>query len=70
MKRRPRMLRQVFTGRQTGDTGVDALRWGSPGAKRKTRRAMPKPTPPPRHADPMDDLCRWLDVEDGEDGEK
>lgn len=41
------------------------MRWGSPGAKRKTRRAIPK-APPPRDADTMDDLCRRLDVADGE----
>lgn len=65
MKRRPRMLRQVYTGRQSGDARVDAMRWGSPGAKRKTRRATSKPTPPPT-SDPMDDLCRWLEADDDE----
>lgn len=65
MTRRPRMLRQVYTGSQTGDAGVDALRWGSPGAKRKTRRAIPKPKPP-QDPDHIGDLCRWLEDEDGE----
>lgn len=65
MRRYPRMLRQVYTGRQSGDGAVDAMRWGSPVAKRKTRRAIPKPKPP-QEPDFIGDLCRWLDVEDGE----
>lgn len=65
MTRRPRMLRQVYTGRQTGDAGVDALRWGSPRAKRKTRRATPKPKTP-QEPDFIGDLCRWLEADDGE----
>lgn len=41
------------------------MRWGSPGAKRKMRRAMSKPKPP-QDPDFIGDLCRWLDAEDGE----
>lgn len=65
MKRPPRMLRQVYTSSQSGDGTTDALRWGSPGAKRKTRRAIPNPKLP-QEPDFIGDLCRWLDVEDGE----
>lgn len=65
MKRPPRMLRQVYTGRQTGDAGVDAMRWGSPGAKRKTRRAKPK-VPLPQAPDFIGDMCLWLETDDGE----
>lgn len=64
MKRPPRMLRQVYTSRQTGDAAVDALRWG---ASRPARKRL-RPTPAPKTtsvADRLDDVCRWLD-EDGE----
>lgn len=65
MKRPPRMLRQVYTSRQHGDGAVDAMRWGPPGAKRKTRRAIPKP-PALQDPDSIGDLCRWLEAKDGE----
>lgn len=65
MKRPPRMLRQVYTSNQSGDGALDAMRWGSPGAKRKTRRAIPKPKPP-QAPDFIGDLCGWLETEDGE----
>ena len=63
MSRRPRMLQQAYTRRFAGDGGTDALRWGSPGAKRKAPRTKPAPKPSPE-ADAIAGLCHWLDEDE------